>query len=77
MHVPTGRIVPLDDTIDEELALRRAAAHLDVDVDEMVVVRGDLQQVQQIADRVRLGEAELERRRKRRKAQKASRAANR
>lgn len=77
MQVSTGAYVPLDPRLDDRAALLLAAAELEADVDDVVLIRGELQAVQQVGERVRLGNAELERRRKRRAQQADSRRKNR
>ena len=77
MQIHTGAMVPIDTTHDDETALRLAALELGAEVEDVVLVRGELRAVQQVGERVRLGAAEQERRRQRRKRQQASRRANR
>lgn len=82
MNPDTGQFIDIDGVIakhnlSEAEALRVAALELECEAEEMVLIRGNLQSVQKISDRVRLGAAEQERRAKRRKDQRASRRRNR
>lgn len=77
MQVSTGAMVPLDPKLDDEAARLKAAAELGADVDDVVLIRGELQAVQQVGERVKLGAGEQERRRNRRQQQRDSRRKNR
>jgi hypothetical protein len=76
MHIPTGEFVEARDR-DEARALLELKLARQVEADEIVMIDGNLQQVQELGDRVRLGAAEQDRRRKRRKDQAAARRRNR
>lgn len=77
MDITTGRFVELDEDLDDVAARLKAAALLEADPDNVVQVRGELRQVQELGDRVRLGADEQQRRRTRRKQQRASRKGHR
>lgn len=62
----------------EKLRLRALEQGLEPpQADDVVMIRGSLQAVQQLAQRTKLGNAELEKRKARRKAQKQGRRSNR
>lgn len=77
MQVSTGAMVPLDPKLDDEAARLKAATELGAAVDDVVLIRGELQAVQELGERVKLGNAERERRNRRRAQQAESRRRNR
>lgn len=73
----SGRYVELSADLDDLTARTRAADELGVPTATLVKVEGTREAVEELARRVRLGEAELSARKARRKAQRAARRRNR
>lgn len=77
MNVNDGRYVQLDTYLEPEEQLRTAAALLGCGARDVVRVEGTPEQVEALSARVRLGADVKDRRRRRSKAQRASRKRNR